>query len=142
MTSLVLDASGAMRLVVGGPGREAIEAAVAQADQIVTGTLFPAEVGNALWRHVRAGDLDLPTAAQALQTALALSDQSLPLSESITAEALREAVRHDHPVHDLIYIVTARRCGADTIATADRRLASLARRAGFQTVGADPAGRD
>jgi predicted nucleic acid-binding protein len=97
-----------------------------------------AEVAHALWQYVLAG---VSTAAEAdaqLETACALTDGEVELSStppagSLLAEALREAVRLNHPVYDLIYLVSARRLTA-TLATCDHKLASLAKAEGIDVI--------
>jgi predicted nucleic acid-binding protein len=131
--TLVLDASAAMRLVVGGAGREAVEVAVNEADEVISPTLFSVEVANALWKHVKVGDFDTASAKERLKTALGLCDRQQDVSE-LVIEALGEAARLNHPVYDMIYLVTARRLDAD-LATADKRLAKVATALGIKTIG-------
>ena len=76
-----------------------------------------------MWKHVRAGDLDLKRAQIALRAALDVVDVMIP-SGMIIEEALTTADAFDHPVYDVLYLVTARRSGA-TVCTRDRRLATL-----------------
>jgi predicted nucleic acid-binding protein len=124
-----------MRIVVGGEGRDSIEAAIAEADEVIAPTLITAEIGNALWKYVRAGAFDAQSAVSKLTLALNLLDRQQPLTESITAEAIKEATRCGHPVYDLLYVVTARRNAAAALATADKRLAQVANRLHVETVG-------
>ena len=120
---LVLDASAALEAILGRPHAEQVLDLVECATLVRAPDLFAAEVGNALWKHVRAGDLDLGQAQVALRAAHDIIDLMVP-SEELIEEALATAAVHDHPVYDALYLVTARRTGA-TVCTLDRRLATL-----------------
>ena len=127
-TPLVLDASAAVRLVV-GPVPPAIAQAVEGASLVVAPSLFGVETANALWKYVRAGCFDIAAAVTRLNAALGLCDRIVCETDtsayaSLLAEAMTEASRCDHPVYDLIYLVTARRLTAH-LATCDNRLAAL-----------------
>jgi len=126
MTALVLDASAAVRIVV-GPRPEEIVTALESAEDVIAPSLFAEEAANALWKYVHTGVLAPSDAVRRVRTALSLPNRLLPVSndESFLAEVFNEACRVDHPVYDLIYFVTARRNGA-TLATCDHRLAALA----------------
>jgi len=134
MTTLVLDACAAVRIVV-GPDPTSIRAAVAAADVVITPPLFNVEVANALWKYVQAGLLTGSQASSRLQRAVQLSDSQPPAAEqaSSLAEALTESCRLGHPVYDMVYLVTARRNSA-TLATCDQRLAALATSQGIPTI--------
>ncbi len=120
---LVLDASAALEAILGRPGAEAVLDLVEGARTVHAPELYAAEVANALWKHIRAHDIDLGTAQVALRAALDLVD-SVVSSEDFAEEALATAAAFDHPVYDALYAVTARRTGA-TVCTLDRRLAAL-----------------
>ncbi|WOP17727.1 type II toxin-antitoxin system VapC family toxin [Raineyella sp. LH-20] len=130
---VVLDASAAVHVVLNGPKAGLITPALSSADAVIAPDLLSAEVGNALWKYVRAGQLDLDRALTGLADALDLVTDLLPLS-TLGAEALSESVRLDHPVYDLLYVVATRRAAA-TLLTVDRRLGDLARRVGVRVIG-------
>ncbi|MCU0304180.1 MAG: type II toxin-antitoxin system VapC family toxin [Thermoanaerobaculales bacterium] len=121
---LVLDASASLEAVLGRPQAAAVLDRVERATVVRAPDLYGAEVANALWKHVKAGDLDLSQALTALQAALDIVDATIP-SADLAEEALATAAAFDHPVDDALYLVAARRSGA-TICTRDRRLAELA----------------
>ena len=135
-TSIVLDASAAVRLIV-GPSPAGIATGLAVADEVFAPRLFTEEVANTLWKYVQAGVFDSKEAINRLRTALALCDHFLDLnphsSDSLLIEALTEACRLNHPVYDLIYLVAARRTGA-TLATCDQRLATMANSQGIEVL--------
>lgn len=120
---LVLDASAALEAVLGRSGASRVLDLIEGAGTVRAPNLYAAEVGNALWKHVQAGDLALRRAQNALEAALDVVDEMIP-SEDIVHEALATAEAFGHPVYDALYLVAARRSGA-TVCTRDRRLASL-----------------
>lgn len=134
MSTIVLDASAAVRVVV-GPTPVGIAAALESADGVIAPSLFAEEVSNALWKYVHAGVFDPPEAIVRARTALSLCDSLLPTGndESFLVEALNEACRLDHPVYDLVYLVAARR-NAATLATCDTRLSALASSQGVPVI--------
>jgi hypothetical protein len=67
-------------------------------------SLYGSEVANALWKYVKAGSLELETAVERHDEAIALIDDFTAARELAT-EALAEGVRYRHPVYDLIYAV-------------------------------------
>lgn len=120
---LVLDASAAVETVLRRPLAEAILDRLERADRVTVPDLYFAEVANALWKYVRAGEITIDDGQALLEAASALADESLPLNELAT-EALATAVAFDHSVYDALYAVTARRCGA-AVCTIDRRFVKL-----------------
>jgi predicted nucleic acid-binding protein len=88
---------------------------------VTTPDLFCSEVANALWKYVRAGELDLDLALTRLEQCLGLVDDLIP-ERMLAPEALVAAARHQHPVYDMMYAVLARRSGA-TVITTDRTFA-------------------
>jgi len=87
-------------------------------------SLFHSEVGNTLWKYVRAGPLDRRAATERYEEAAGLVNSFLPDKELVT-KALAAAVRHGHPLYDLLYVILARRHDCKLI-TEDRKLAALA----------------
>jgi len=124
---LVLDASAGLEAVLGRPNAIAILDLIEAATTIRAPDLYTAEVGNALWKHVKAGDLEIGQAQKCLGSALDLVDSIIPSGE-LVEEAMVTAVEYDHPVYDALYLVAARRTGA-TVCTRDRRLAALLKEA-------------
>lgn len=131
--SVVLDASAAIQLVLNGPHAGAIRVALEPETVIVAPDLYAAEVGNTLWKYVRAGHFDVRVATSSLADALELVTHLTP-SRDIAAEALHESARLGHPVYDMLYLVTTRREAA-TLVTCDRRLRNLASSQGISVAG-------
>ena len=117
---VVLDASAALEAVLRRNNAERVLDIVEGAQRVSAPELFAAEVANALWKHVRAGDIDSDEAHLALEYSLDLVD-CLESSVDLAAEALATSSAHHHPVYDALYAVLARRSGA-TVCTFDRRL--------------------
>jgi len=84
-------------------------------------------VANALWKYVKAGNLDAETALERLDESINLIDAFAPDWELTT-----EAARFKHPVYDLLYAVLARRTGC-TVLTIDERLGALLAQMGVAT---------
>lgn len=121
---VVLDASAAVKLVMRTERAAAIIAYLERSSLVLAPSLFHSEVGNTLWKYVRAGALDRHAATERYEEAVCVVDSFVPDEELLT-EALSAAVRHDHPVYDLLYVILARRYDCRLI-TEDRKLAALA----------------
>ena len=119
----VLDASAAIEAVLGRSQALEIVDHLEHADRVTVPDLYFAEIANALWKYVRAGDLQLDDAQTMLSIGASLPDDVLPAGELAT-EALATATAFNHPVYDALYAVTARRKGA-VVCTIDQRLAKL-----------------
>ena len=122
---LVLDASAAVHLVMRMEDAADLIAVLERASLVLSPGLFQAEVANALWKYVRAGELTQELALERLEEALALVDVQVPDAE-LAAESLAAACRYRHPVYDLLYAVLARRHGCGVLSL-DRRLGALLR---------------
>jgi predicted nucleic acid-binding protein len=129
---LVLDASAAVRMVMRAEGADELLESVATATVVAAPSLYASEVANALWKYVKAGNLDAETALERLEESINLIDAFTPDWE-LTTEALTEAVRFKHPVYDLLYAVLARRTGC-AVLTMDERLRRLLGQMGVGTV--------
>lgn len=122
MARIVLDASAAVRVIQASELSEEVLRYLENASLVVTPDLYCSEVGNALWKYVRAGELTLEEATARLEEALNLTEVMVSDSQLI-AEALVAAATYQHPVYDMMYAVLARRHGA-TVVTVDRAFAA------------------
>lgn len=86
-------------------------------------SLVLAELGNALWRYVRASLLDIDEAC-AVVGSVEGRLELIPDAELIEA-AQRLSADLDHPVYDCLYLALARRESLPLV-TVDKRLASRA----------------
>jgi predicted nucleic acid-binding protein len=118
----VLDASGAVHLVLNGPHALHLAAKLEDVAFVTAPDLFCSEVANALLKYVRAGNLTLDQAVTRFEECMGLTD-SLILERALAPEALVASVRYQHSVYDMMYAVLARRSGA-TVITMDSPFAS------------------
>lgn len=98
---LVIDASVAIKWYLDEPLADAaLRLAVAEPDPIAP-DLIVAEVGNALWRRRRQGDI---SAAQVTAAASALPHafSELVAAAELISDALRIAEQLDHPIYDCL----------------------------------------
>lgn len=130
----VLDASVAVRWLVTERGSE--EAAVLLGRPVgwLAPRLMLTEAAGALRRKTAGGELDATLAAQALDILVDGAEGGLihiADDETLVASALMLAISLKHRVPDCIYLALAEREGA-ALATADARLASLAKSRGVE----------
>ncbi|HEX6861969.1 MAG TPA: type II toxin-antitoxin system VapC family toxin [Thermoanaerobaculia bacterium] len=117
----VLDASAAVHLVMNGPHAVHLVTRLEEAAIVTTPDLFCSEAANALWKYVRAGEIDLDLALTRLEQAMGLVDGVVP-QRTLAPEALVAAAKQQRSVYDMTYAVLARRSGAAVI-TMDRGFA-------------------
>jgi predicted nucleic acid-binding protein len=123
--TLVVDASVATLWVLDQDGSDRA-AALRAADAMIAPSLVAAEIGSALWKAVRRGDLDMSDAKAALEAAL-LSYKALFPLEDMRARALEFSVQLDHPIYDCFYLALAEREQA-ALVTKDERLLRASKR--------------
>ena len=122
----VLDASAAVRLILGDPAAAELAESIREATLVLAPELMLSEVANALWKLQRADLLPQLDPQQLLADARELVDRVEP-DRHLHAEALALACHVNHPVYDCLYLALARREAA-TLISADRRLLQLAER--------------
>src|SRR6185295_571126 len=98
----VLDASGAVHLVLNGPYALHLAAKLEDVAFVTAPDLFCSEVANALLKYVRAGNLTLDQAVTRFEECMGLTD-SLILERALAPEALVAAARYQHSVYDMMY---------------------------------------
>jgi predicted nucleic acid-binding protein len=122
--SIVIDASVAVKWVLREAGTD--EALALRGEQLMAPELWLAEAANALWRHVRLGEL---TSEQALSRMHDLTDAPVAVFaiEPQVERALALAIELAHPIYDCFYLALA--LARDThVVTDDRRFAAAANR--------------
>lgn len=124
---IVIDASVAVKWVLGETGSEAADALLDQ--DLMAPVIWLAEAANALWRRARIGDITAEQANARLSELLNAPVASLPI-EPYLERALGLAMEIGHPVYDSLYLAVALRHDTHVV-TADRRLASAASRPGL-----------
>lgn len=122
----VLDASAAVRLILGDPAAADVAEQIREAAVVMAPELMLTEVANTLWKLQQAGHLAGLDPQQLLAEARDLVDR-VEADRHLQAEALALACHHDHPVVDCLYLALARREAA-TLISMDRRLQQLAER--------------
>jgi predicted nucleic acid-binding protein len=119
---LVVDASVAVKWFLDEPGDREARALVERSEALIAPELIVAEVLNAIWKRLLAGDADIrqgPRVAAVLPEVLAQIASLGPLA----ARALEIAAELRHPAYDCFYLALAEERRAKLV-TADRRLLS------------------
>jgi predicted nucleic acid-binding protein len=130
----VLDASVAVRWLITERGSEEAAALLGRPVGWLAPRLMLTEAAGALRRKTAGGELDATLAAQALDILVDGAEGGLihlADDETLVAAALMLAMSSRHRVPDCMYLALAEREGA-ALATADARLASLAKSRGVE----------
>lgn len=127
---MIVDANIATYWYAPSPLGTASSKYMSRTDLIAPQILLP-EAGNALLKYVRVGlisEADLYTAVDRIPRLIG----EFVADTALVPAALRLAVEHNHKIYDCLYLALAlnRR---EPLATADRRLAELARRLSIET---------
>jgi predicted nucleic acid-binding protein len=131
----VLDASVAVSWIATEPGTAAAIALMRRPTRWLAPRLLLTEVAGALHRKIgerRIRDIAATEALDVLLNAVDRGEIQLAEDERFMAAALMLATLMSHKVADCVYVALAEHEGA-ALATADRRLASLAERRGVAT---------
>lgn len=113
---MIVDASVAFKWVFLEEDSEAAAALVGRHDLRVPGFML-AEIGNALWKKMRRGEID-DRSAPAVQLALVASLVTTIDEGDVVPRALEMAIGLDHAIYDCIYLALAER-DADRLVSAD-----------------------
>lgn len=121
----VVDANVAVKWFVRQPDSPQAQAVVAAGDALLAPDLIIPEVANALWRHLKAGEIEFDRAV------VAMDDLPRLLSDIVSTTTLSKAALHmaaalNHAVYDCLYAALAVERNA-TFITADRRFAEKLR---------------
>ena len=123
---VVLDACAAVEVVLRRPRAGDLSALIAEADWVIAPHLFVAETSNTVWKYHKYADLSSRDCERLLESALTLPDDLID-EHDMYREAFRLSCTLDHPVYDMLYLVTARRHDA-MLLTLDRKLIRAAGR--------------
>lgn len=123
MTRFVVDASVAIKWVVGEAGSE--EAVALRRHELVAPDLIVPECANILWKKTQRGELSAKEAAIAAGLLRRSGVTLLPMQD-LLEETTALAIEIDHPAYDCVYMVAARREGI-AVVTADSRLVNKVR---------------
>lgn len=121
-----------MAVLEGSPTGQALKASMLKGERVIAPTVFIPELGNAHWQLARADLLDSAMIEERIGEGMLLVDEFVGDGE-LVSEAIQEAVRYNHPVYDMLYLVLARRNTA-TLYTLDKKLVDVCCRAGVNCV--------
>lgn len=116
---LVVDASVAVKWLVEEEDSDAAEGLLDGSRELFAPGLMASEVGNALWRKVRMGELERSHAGVLAAAISEIAVRWMP-DDEIGPDAVRLSLALDRPVYDCVYLALAHRLGA-TLVTADVR---------------------
>ena len=116
---LVVDASVAVKWLVEEEYSDAADRLLEGSHDLFAPRLMASEVGNALWRKVRMGEIERSRAG-VLASAISEMAVSWAGDEGVCPDAVRLSLALDRPVYDCVYLALAYRVGA-TLVTADAR---------------------
>ena len=116
---LVVDASVAVKWLVEEEHSDAADRLLDGNHELFAPRLMASEVGNALWRKVRMGELERSRAG-ALAAAISEMAVRWTEDEEVGPDAVRLSLALNRPVYDCVYLALAHRLGV-TLVTADIR---------------------
>ena len=124
--SVVVDASVAAKWVIAEIGSDRANELRTETG-LIAPSLIAAEIGSALWKAVRRGDVARADAMLAIRAVLQPFD-TIVANEELHERALEIAIELRHPIYDCFYLALAERERAPLV-TADSRLLAGAKRA-------------
>lgn len=130
---VVIDVNAAVAIAQGTEEGRALRFLLNEPERIVAPRLFLEEMGNVVWRYVAVGGLSEEDALRLFWRSAELVDCYAD-TEPLLTEAIHEAIRHNHPVYDMIYFVLARR-NAATLFTLDKKLRAICEANGVNCIG-------
>ncbi len=123
----IIDANVAAGLILALPWSEEAREEIRNHAERIAPSIFVAELANAVWQNVRAGNIAVEAGTAALEEVLPIVE--LSADAALIEPALRLAAAENHPVYDCLYLALAKE-RRQVLITADRKLAALARRTG------------
>ena len=129
---IVLDVSAAVAMARGTEEGMALRSLLLQDEAVIAPRLFLTEMANVAWQYARAGQLSEEDSLALFQLCSDIVDNFAEV-ESLLVEAIHEAIRNNHPVYDMLYLVLARR-NAATLFTFDKMLRTVCRANGVGCV--------
>lgn len=123
----IIDANVAAGLILALPWSEEAREEIRNHAERIAPSIFVAELANAVWQNVRAGNIVVEAGIAALEEVLPIVE--LSADAALIEPALRIAAAENHPVYDCLYLALAKE-RRQVLITADRKLAALARRTG------------
>jgi len=127
--TIVLDSCTAIEIVLNRENAIKFREILNSADEVVTSSLYKAEVANVLLKYSKGGFIEKTICDKLLTLSESLIDEFIDISEN-NHEALREAIRLNHSVYDMLFLTIARSRNA-VLLTLDKKLKDLAERENF-----------
>ena len=128
MTSLIVDASVAIKWYMQETGSDRAHALRGSVDDFLAPELVIAEVGNAVWKRRVRGQIEIEDALLVIDRVPRMFSWLSSLRE-LSAAAMRISATLPHPIYDCFYLALAEREKTPVI-TADQRLLSAAKKLG------------
>ncbi len=125
--TIVVDASVAAKWILPEAGSSAAAALRQQDSELIAPSLLAAEIGNAIWKAARRGNVSTSEALTGIEAALIWFETLIPIEE-LRVRALAFAIELGHPIYDCFYLALAERENAPLV-TADEAMIAAARRA-------------
>ena len=123
----VIDASVAAKWILPEPDSDRAVALRTTGEEMIAPSLILAEIGNALWKSARRGEVSKPDAVRGLAAAAAHLTTLMAI-EDLAEHATALAIDLGHPIYDCFYLALAQREDI-VLVTADERLLAAARKA-------------
>jgi len=127
MAAFVVDASIACKAVVEEAGSVLAHTLFSGDDRLVAPSYVLIECANALRKKAASGGLDRASAVAAYDDLVGLPFELVPVTSTLTRDALELALAIGHPVQDCIYLAVAREQAASVV-TADMAFVRAVRR--------------
>ncbi len=125
--TIVVDASVAAKWILPEAGSSVAAALRPQDSELIAPSLLAAEIGNAIWKAARRGNVSTSEALTGIEAALIWFETLIPIEE-LRVRALALAIELGHPIYDCFYLALAERENAPLV-TADEAMIAAARRA-------------
>lgn len=133
---MIIDANVAVYWAVPGTHVERVVSVIRQGNLAAPGIIM-AESANALVNHARAGTIFRMQVAPMISMIREAID-TLAFDADLVPDALEIALAHSHKIYDCLYLALALQ-RREPLATADRRLATLAEKLSIETELIEPA---
>lgn len=130
---VVIDVNAAVAIARDTEEGRALRMLLNEPERVVAPRHFLEEMGNVAWKYVAIGGLSEEDALRLFWKSAELVDGYAD-TEPLLTEAINEAIRHNHPVYDMLYFVLARR-NAATLFTLDKKLRAICESNGVNCIG-------
>lgn len=119
----VLDASASVEIILKRNKAADLISFIINAEKVIAPSLFYAETGNVFRKYVQGGFFEQERGLTLYRESIRLVDEFIDIAV-LNEEAVSEAMRLNHSVYDVMYMILARRNGAKLL-TCDKVLQQL-----------------